>query len=70
MGNKGKQDQSAQRHMNDYERNKMIRVQENQERLWELGVINIAKSLTSLVESQKTKKKKGKRNQWLLMREM
>lgn len=44
--------------MNNYERSKMLRVQENKERLRELGVKSIAKSLTNLVESPKTKKRK------------
>ncbi|KAI3752843.1 hypothetical protein L2E82_24881 [Cichorium intybus] len=46
--------------MNDYEKNRLLRVQVNQARLRDLGVKSIAKSLTSLVESQKTKKKKAK----------
>ncbi|GKA20105.1 transposase, Ptta/En/Spm, partial [Tanacetum coccineum] len=46
--------------MNDYERSKMLRVQENQERLRQLGVKNIAKSFTSLVEGDKIKKRKKK----------
>lgn len=61
MGNKSKKDQSAQRQMNDYERSRMLRVQENKQKLLELGVKNITKSLTSLVESQNTKKKKNKK---------
>ncbi|KAD3066893.1 hypothetical protein E3N88_34773 [Mikania micrantha] len=44
--------------MNDYEKIRLLRVQENQERLRELGVKSMAKSLTSLVESNKRKKKK------------
>lgn len=60
MGNKCKQDQGTQRHMNDYERSRMLRVQENQGKLREFGVKNIAKSLTSLVESKKSKKRKEK----------
>lgn len=36
----------------------MLRVQENKGKLREFGVKNIAKSLTSLVESQKSKKRK------------
>lgn len=60
MGKKSKQDQQVQTHMNDYERSKMLRVQENKKKLLELGVKNIAKSLTSLVESKKTKKKNKK----------
>ncbi|KAI3682006.1 hypothetical protein L2E82_50317 [Cichorium intybus] len=60
MGNKSKQNQNSQRHVPDYERSKLLRVQENQERLRELGIKNIAKSLTSLVESQKKEEKKLK----------
>ncbi|KAI3701113.1 hypothetical protein L2E82_45757 [Cichorium intybus] len=62
MGKENKQDQSAQRQrqMNDYEKNRLLRVQENQARLRDLGVKSIAKSLTSLVESQKIRKKKVK----------
>ncbi|KAL7606311.1 hypothetical protein Lser_V15G19646 [Lactuca serriola] len=60
MRNKSKQDESSQRDMNHYERIKLQRVQENQAKLRELSVQNIAKSLTSLVESQKTKKNKKK----------
>ncbi|KAL8261398.1 hypothetical protein R6Q59_025447 [Mikania micrantha] len=43
--------------MNDYEKNRLMRVQENQKRLKDLGVKMIAKSLTSLGESKKIKKK-------------
>ena len=57
MGNNSKQDQGETTRMTDYERVKMLRVQENQERLRELGIKKIANSLTSLVDSQKTKKK-------------
>ena len=48
--------------MTDYERSKMLRVQENQERLRVLGVKNIDKSLTSLAvaENRKKRQKKGK----------
>ncbi|GJX54162.1 transposase, Ptta/En/Spm [Tanacetum coccineum] len=58
MGKKCNQDQSAPTHMTDYERSKLLRVQENQERLRELGIKKIANSLTSLVDSRKTKKTK------------
>ncbi|KAD4586580.1 hypothetical protein E3N88_24181 [Mikania micrantha] len=44
--------------MNNYEKARLLRVQENKERLRELGVKSVAKSLTSLVESKKKKKKK------------
>lgn len=46
--------------MNDYEKAKLLRVQENQERLKLLGVKNIVNSLPSLVQSKKTKKRKDK----------
>nr|GEV82066.1 hypothetical protein [Tanacetum cinerariifolium] len=57
-GEKSNQDQSAPTHMTDYERSKLLRVLENQERLRQLGIKKIAKSLTSLVDSRKTKKTK------------
>ena len=60
MGNNSKQDQGETTRMTDYERTKMLRVQENQERLRELGIKKIANSLTSLVDSQKTKKTRKK----------
>ncbi|KAL6584466.1 hypothetical protein OROMI_003755 [Orobanche minor] len=60
MGKQNKQDQSAQREMNDYEKNRILRIQENQAKLRDLGVRSIGNSLSSLVESQKTKKKKVK----------
>ena len=60
MGNNSKQDQGETTRMNDYEKIKMLRVQENQERLRELGIKKIANSLTSLVDSQKTKKTRKK----------
>ena len=60
MENKSKQDQGATTRMPDYERSKMLRVQENQERLRELGIKSIASSLTGLVDSQKTKKTRKK----------
>ncbi|GKD45595.1 hypothetical protein Tco_1270240 [Tanacetum coccineum] len=46
--------------MTDYERNKLLWVQENQERLRELGVKNITKSLTSLAVAENTKKRQKK----------
>lgn len=46
--------------MNDYEKSRMLRVQENQARLREMGFKNIVRSLTSLAESKKEKKKKKK----------
>ncbi|KAK1424444.1 hypothetical protein QVD17_19774 [Tagetes erecta] len=45
---------------NDYEKIKLLRVQDNKRRLHELGIKNITDSLASLVESKKTKKKKVK----------
>ncbi|CAH1421292.1 unnamed protein product [Lactuca virosa] len=60
MGKQNKQDQSAQKEMNDYEKIRLLRIQENQARLKDLGVKSIANSLTSLVESQKPKKKQVK----------
>ncbi|GKA94998.1 transposase, Ptta/En/Spm [Tanacetum coccineum] len=60
MGNKRMHNQGAQEIMTDYERNKLLRVQENQERLRELGVKNIAKSLTSLAVAENTKKRQKK----------
>ncbi|XP_042751412.1 uncharacterized protein LOC111921034 isoform X1 [Lactuca sativa] len=60
MGKQNKQDQSAQKEMNDYEKNRLLRIKENQARLKDLGVKSIANSLTSLVESQKPKKKQVK----------
>nr|XP_043608858.1 nucleolin-like [Erigeron canadensis] len=49
---------SMQSHTNKYEQAKRLRVQDNQKRLQALGLQNIAKSLTSLIESDKAKKKK------------
>ncbi|MFS7889331.1 hypothetical protein Hanom_Chr00s000003g01605711 [Helianthus anomalus] len=46
--------------MNPYEKSRMPRIQENQKKLQDLGLENIAKSLRSLAESDKTKKKKKK----------
>lgn len=46
--------------MNDYAKNRLLRVQENQARLKDVGFKSIAYSLTSLVESQKSKKKQVK----------
>ncbi|PWA92171.1 transposase, Ptta/En/Spm [Artemisia annua] len=45
-GNKRMQEHGTHNNMNDYERSKRLRVQENQERLRQLGVKNIAKSFT------------------------
>lgn len=59
-GNKRMQEHGTHNNMNDYERSKRLRVQENQERLRQLGVKNIAKSFTSLVEGDKTNKRKKK----------
>ncbi|KAL4590513.1 hypothetical protein LXL04_003445 [Taraxacum kok-saghyz] len=60
MGKQDKQYKGAQREMNDYEKNILSRIQENQARLRDLGVKSIAISLTSLVEIQNRKKKKVK----------
>ncbi|KAJ0826980.1 hypothetical protein HanRHA438_Chr17g0820481 [Helianthus annuus] len=60
MEDKSMQGQSSKRRMNAYEKSRMSRIQENQKKLQALGVKNIAKSLTSLAESDKTKKKKNK----------
>ncbi|KAL4567182.1 hypothetical protein LXL04_022757 [Taraxacum kok-saghyz] len=60
MGKQDKQYKGAQREMNDYENNRLSRIQENQARLRDLGVKSIENSLTSLVESQNPKKKKVK----------
>ncbi|KAL4564766.1 hypothetical protein LXL04_028837 [Taraxacum kok-saghyz] len=60
MGKQDKKYKGAQREMNDYEKNILSRIQENQARLPDLGVKSIASSLTSLVESQNPKKKKVK----------
>lgn len=57
-GNKKMQRQVTTRNTNDYEMSRRTRIQENQQRLQALGVKNIARSLTSLVESDNTKKKK------------
>ncbi|PWA47490.1 hypothetical protein CTI12_AA497080 [Artemisia annua] len=62
MGNKGMHNQGAQKIITDYERSKMLRVQENQQRLRELGLKNIANSLTSLAVAENTKKRKKKAN--------
>ncbi|KAD2805475.1 hypothetical protein E3N88_38852 [Mikania micrantha] len=56
MANQHKQNQSAQRQVNDYEKIRLLRVEENKKKLQELGVKRIANSLTSLVDSQKIKK--------------
>ncbi|KAL8264362.1 hypothetical protein R6Q59_022492 [Mikania micrantha] len=57
MANKSKQNQTVQRQVNDYEKIRLLRIEENQKKLRDLGVKSIANSLTSLVESQKIKKK-------------
>ncbi|KAI3821036.1 hypothetical protein L1987_08592 [Smallanthus sonchifolius] len=44
--------------MNDYEKSRLLRVQDNKKKIQELGLKRIADSLTSLVDSQKMKKKK------------
>ena len=60
MENKKMQRQVTTRNTNDYEMSRRTRIQENQQRLQALGVKNLARSLTSLVESDNTKKKKKK----------
>ncbi|KAL8233725.1 hypothetical protein R6Q59_019825 [Mikania micrantha] len=60
MANKSIQNQSVHTQVNDYEKRRLLRLQENQKKLRELGVKNIANSLTSLVENQKLKKKMRK----------
>ncbi|GJT38186.1 hypothetical protein Tco_0938051 [Tanacetum coccineum] len=60
MRNKRMHGQGAQEIMTDFERSKILRVHENQERLRELGVKNIAKSLTSLAVAENTKKRHKK----------
>ncbi|KAK9070473.1 hypothetical protein SSX86_010875 [Deinandra increscens subsp. villosa] len=55
------QGQFSPTNVNAYENRKRLRVQENQARLQALGLKNISKSLTSLVESDKSKKTKKKR---------
>lgn len=52
MANKGQ--------LNEYEKSKLLRVQENKQRLHQMGIKNIVNSLRSLAESNKTKKKKVK----------
>lgn len=60
MGNRrNEEEQSGKTIINPYEKMRMIRVQQNRERLLQTGVLGIRKSLTSLVESQKKKRKKG-----------
>ena len=54
------QRQVSTRNANDYEIVRRSRILENQQRLKALGVKNLAKSFTSLVESDKPKKKKKK----------
>ncbi|KAI3785563.1 hypothetical protein L1987_44683 [Smallanthus sonchifolius] len=44
--------------MNDYEKSPLLRVQDNKKKIQDLGLKRIADSLTSLVDSQKKKKKK------------
>ncbi|KAI3805313.1 hypothetical protein L1987_27561 [Smallanthus sonchifolius] len=58
MANKSNHNQSVQRQVNDYEISRLRRVQENKRRIQDLGLKRITNSLTSLVDSQKTKKNK------------
>ncbi|KAK1432147.1 hypothetical protein QVD17_09039 [Tagetes erecta] len=60
MENRSRKNQSKQIQVNDYERNRLLRVQENKKRMHDLGLKKISNSLTSLVETQKLKKKKVK----------
>ncbi|MFS7955677.1 hypothetical protein Hanom_Chr07g00645441 [Helianthus anomalus] len=68
MEDKSMQGKSSKRRMNAYEKSRMSRIQENQKKLQALGLKNIAKSFTSLAESDKTKKRK--RNQWIPARKI
>ncbi|MFS7903625.1 hypothetical protein Hanom_Chr01g00026241 [Helianthus anomalus] len=54
MANKSRQNQSAQRQITDYEREKLLRVEENNKKLEAMGLKRIA---NSLVDSQMKKKK-------------
>lgn len=54
------QSQSSTKIMNDYEKSRRMRVQENKTKLEALGVKHLANSLTSLVESDTTKRRKKK----------
>ncbi|KAK1410824.1 hypothetical protein QVD17_37365 [Tagetes erecta] len=58
MEDKSMQGQSSTRHMNDYEKIRMKTIQMNNKKFQDLGLKNYAMSLTSLVESGQTKKKK------------
>ncbi|KAK1429744.1 hypothetical protein QVD17_11962 [Tagetes erecta] len=58
MEDKSMQGQSSTGHMNDYEKIRMKTIQMNNKKYQDLGLKNYAKSLTSLVESGQTKKKK------------
>lgn len=60
MGNKGKENESVQGKENKYLKARQLRIQENKKKMQNLGLKNISNSLTSLVESQKTKNKKVK----------
>jgi hypothetical protein len=62
MANIKEKNQSSTRQGNEYEKLRQLTVQENQKRLQDLGIKNIAKSMTSLAHSQKTKKKSVKQN--------
>ncbi|KAD3336146.1 hypothetical protein E3N88_31665 [Mikania micrantha] len=57
MANNSKQDQIAQKPVNDYEKKRLWTVEQNKNKLRDLGVKNIANSFTSLVESKKSKKR-------------
>ncbi|KAL2939007.1 Serine/threonine-protein kinase TAO2 [Bienertia sinuspersici] len=49
--------EQAMETLNPYERSRMQRVQECKTRLFNSGIVDIKKSLTSLVDSQKNEKK-------------
>ncbi|KAL8251137.1 hypothetical protein R6Q59_034830 [Mikania micrantha] len=50
---KSKQDQTVQKPVSDYEKRRLLTVEQNKNKLLDLGVKNIANSFTSLVESKK-----------------
>ena len=48
--------------MNEYERARNSRIEINKKKMESLGIKHTASSMTSLVESTKEKKRKGKKN--------
>ncbi|KAL2938599.1 hypothetical protein RDABS01_022048, partial [Bienertia sinuspersici] len=58
MGKSGKRKEQSEKPVNEYEKMRMLRIQENKLRLQELGVKEISKSLRSLCGSQEKKKAK------------